>query len=276
MKKDYVKKRVLCISIAKRPGTFGSIVHNTGYKALGLNWIYIPFKVTNLQDTIKGIRALGIRGCSVSMPFKETVIPFLDKLDPIAKKAKAVNTIVNNDGYLTGYNTDVLGIQKCLSLFKIKNNQKIIVLGSGGVARAVLTALQNLNLKNIILTNRTSQRGKDLAREFKIDFTLWTKRQNIFADIIINTTSIGMHPNTNVLPISESQILNSQIVMDVIVSSKNTKLIQIAKKYKKITIEGTDLALNQAYEQFKVYTGRNPPKHIMKKTVQEIFNSGKK
>ena len=269
-------KNHICISISENPGNFGKIVHNAGYKALGLNWIYIPFKVINLQDTIKGIRALGIRGCSVSMPFKETVIPFLDHLSPIAKKAKAVNTIVNDDGCLIGYNTDVLGIQKCLYPLKIKNNQKIIVLGSGGVARSVLVALQNLNLKNIVLTNRTSQRGKDLAREFKVDFTQWTKRQNIFADIIINATSIGMHSNTNILPISELQIRNSQIVMDVIVSSKNTKLIQVANKYKKITINGLDLALNQAYDQFKFYTGRNPPKHIMKKAAQEIFKRDKK
>ena len=100
-------KNHICISISSDPGNFGKIVHNAGYKALGLNWIYIPFKVTNLQDTIKGIRALGIRGCSVSMPFKETVIPFLDKLAPIAKKTKAVNTIVNDNGYLIGSNTDV-------------------------------------------------------------------------------------------------------------------------------------------------------------------------
>ena len=91
-----------------------------------------------------GVRSLGIKGCSISMPFKEKVISLIDELDPLAKQSKAVNTIVNNNGHLTGYNTDVLGIQNCLKSIKIEKNKKVLLLGAGGAARAILVALKNL------------------------------------------------------------------------------------------------------------------------------------
>ena len=117
-------KNNICISISEKPGNFGKIIHNAGYEALGLNWIYIPFKITNLEDTIKGIRALGIRGCSVSMPFKEKVIKFLDDIDPLANEIGSVNTIVNNNGILKGYNTDFLGFQKSFKNWVPRNIRK--------------------------------------------------------------------------------------------------------------------------------------------------------
>ncbi len=258
-------KSEFCISIAKNPGNFGETVHNAGYKALGLNFQYKAFSTKNIDVAIQGVRALGIRGCSISMPFKEKVLPLLDELDPIAKKAKAVNTIVNNNGYLIGYNTDVAGIQNCLKVLKIQKNKKIFVLGAGGIARGVLVALENLKFKNIILSNRTIKRGKSTAKEFNINFIHWSKRESVKAEIIINATSIGMSPNTNSLPISEASIIHAQLVIDVVVKPSNTKLIQIANNNKIPSINGTKIALNQAYEQFKLYTGKSPPKEMMEK-----------
>ena len=267
MKKKYKfhDAPTLCISIAKKPGKFGMTVHNAGYNALGLNFIYIPFSVNDINSTINGIRALNIRGCSVSMPFKEKVIPLLDKLDPIAKRAKAVNTIVNDKNCLIGYNTDVIGVKKCLQPLNINENKKIIVLGSGGVAKAILVALKILKFKNVIICNRTLKKGKKIAKENNVKFIKWSERNDFDVDIIINATSIGMYPNHNQIPISEKSIKNSEIIMDVVASPINTKLIQLSNKYKITSINGFELAFHQACEQFKLYTGKNPPVDIMKK-----------
>ena len=119
-------KSGFCISVAKNPGSFGETVHNAGYKALGLDFQYKAFSSNDISGVIKGVRALGICGCSISMPFKEKVIPLLDELDPLAKKTKAVNTVVNKKSRLIGYNTDVLGVQKCIKPLKSRKIKKLL------------------------------------------------------------------------------------------------------------------------------------------------------
>tara|TARA_Y100000310_G_scaffold61676_1_gene56919 strand:- start:374 stop:1204 length:831 start_codon:yes stop_codon:yes gene_type:complete len=261
----------LCISVAEKPGRFGITVHNAGYRALGLNFVYKTFAIDDIKGTITGVRSLGIRGCSVSMPFKEKVIPFLDGLDPLAKKIGAVNTVVNDNGRLIGYNTDVIAVEKSLKPLQIKNDKSVIIFGAGGVSRAILAALKNLKLKNITLTNRTTRKGKKLAKEFNINFIQWSKRENVKADIVINATSIGMIPDINSSPISKMVIKNSQIVMDVVVAPSKTKLIKIANRQGKITIDGLKLSLYQAFAQFKLYTGRNPPIQVMQKAANTLY-----
>ena len=198
--KKMKNKSTLCISIAKQSGSFGTIIHNAGYQALGLDFFYKAFSVNDLQNAIRGVRSLGIRGCSVSMPYKQEVIKYIDKLDPIAKKIGAVNTIVNDNGTLTGYNTDVVGITKCLKKIRNKKDQ-VYVIGAGGMARAVLVALTNLKFSNIKLTNRTNKKGIKLQNEFSIEYIPWLKRDKVFSDIIINATPIGMYPKICKIPI---------------------------------------------------------------------------
>ena len=262
---------ILCISVAEKPGKFGITVHNAGYRALGLNFMYKTFAIDDIRGVITGVRSLGIRGCSVSMPFKEKVIPFLDRLDPLAKKTSAVNTVVNDNGRLIGYNTDVIAVEKSLRPLQIKNDKDIIIFGAGGVSRAILVALKNLKLKNVTLTNRTKRKGEKLAKEFNVNFIQWSKRENIKADVVINATSIGMAPNIFSSPISKKKIKNSQIVMDVVVTPPKTKLIKIANKQGKITVDGLKLSLYQAFTQFKLYTGRNPPIQVMQKAANTLY-----
>jgi len=265
-------KKEFCISVSKNPGKVGETIHNAGYKHLGLNFQYKAFSSNDISGVIKGVRALGIKGCSISMPFKEKVISLVDELDPLAKQSKAVNTIVNNNGHLIGYNTDVLGIKNCLKSIKIQKNKKILLLGAGGGARAILVALKNLKFKNIVLSNRTSKKGKQVAKDFDIEFIQWSKRSNIDAIIIINATPIGMHPNSNLLPISQKSIIHAKLIIDIVVKPPNTKLIKVANSKKIPTIDGTEMALNQAYEQFKLYTGKKAPKDIMQKALKKIMN----
>ena len=271
MKKNIFDGPQLCISIAKRPGLYGTTIHNAGYQALGLNFFYKAFGTNDLEGAINAVRALGIRGCSVSMPFKEKVIPLLDELDILAKKSQAVNTIVNENGSLIGYNTDVVGIKQCLQPLKIQKKKKILLLGSGGISRAFLVALRNLKLNDIIITNRTLKKSQTLAKEFDTDFIKWSERNNFNADMIINATSVGMSPNDNLMPISKNQIMNTEILMDVVASPANTKLIKFAKKCKKFTISGPELSFYQACEQFKLYTRKKPPILAMKKAATKLL-----
>jgi shikimate dehydrogenase len=261
----------LCISIAAKPGKFGFTVHNAGFKSLGLNFIYIPFATKNLKGVIEGIRALNIRGCSVSMPFKEQVIPFLDELDSLAKSTKAVNTIVNNEGHLVGYNTDVIGVKKCIQSKKIKKNRKILVLGSGGIAKAIFVALSELNFKNITISNRTTQSAKKLAKNYNMDFIKWSDKEKFKTDVIINATSIGMYPNNTISPLSENFLKNSEMIMDVVASPINTRMIEFANKHNINSINGFELAFLQACEQFKLYTNKKPPVIVMKKAAMGLM-----
>ena len=171
---------------------------------------------------------------------------------------------------MIGYNTDVIAAQQSLQQLKIKNSNSIIIFGAGGVSRAILFALKNLKLKNITITNRTMSRGRKLAKEFNVDFVQWSKRENTYSDIIINATSIGMPPNISSSPISSNKIKNSKIVMDVVMPPK-TKLISLANKHQKITVDGLKLSLYQAFAQFKLYTGRNPPVQVMEKASKILY-----
>jgi len=261
----------LCISIAEKPGKFGYTVHNAGFQELGLNFIYIPFAIQNLKGTIEGIRALNIRGCSVTMPFKEKVIPLLDGLDSIANSAKAVNTIINDGNHLVGYNTDVIGVKKCLESRKIKKGKKILIMGSGGIAKAVLVALNDLKFENITICNRTLRKALTLAKNYNVDFIKWSDREKFKSDVIINATSIGMYPNDKALPISEKYLSNTEIIMDVISSPTNTRLIKFANKNKITSIDGFELSFHQACEQFKLYTNKKPPVKVMKKAAMNLM-----
>ena len=130
--------------------------------------------------------------------------------------------------------------------------------------------MTKLKLKNITLTNRTTRKGERLARQFNINFIQWSKRENIHSDVIINATSIGMPPNISSSPISSHKIKNSKIVMDVVMPPK-TKLISLAKKHQKITVDGLKFSLYQAFAQFKLYTGRNPPVQVMERAAKTLY-----
>lgn len=275
MRENIFQKSELCISIAKKPGVFGTIIHNAGYKALGLNYTYKAFATEDLGGAIRGVRALGIKGCSVSMPYKEKVIKFIDKLDSSAKKIKAVNTIVNNNGILIGFNTDVISLKKQLKKYNLGKNSKVLVIGAGGMSKAILVSLQELKMKNIQLTNRTSKKGKKIANEFNLEYIEWRKRNSLKSDIIINATSVGMYPKIEEVPINEDMIKRSQIVVDAISNPIQTKLIKLAKKYKKNTVLGGELAFHQAVAQFKLYTNRNPPIKEMEKAVEKYYYNKK-
>ena len=261
-------KNHICISISKKPGNFGKIVHNAGYKAIGLNWIYIPFKITNLHDAIKGVRALGIRGCSVSMPFKEKVLQYIDDIDPMAKQIGSVNTIVNNNGLLKGYNTDYMGFQESFKKLDVKKDQRLLILGSGGVSRAILAAVKDLKFKHILISGRNYSKTKKLALKYNANLIKWERREDYISDILINTTPVGMKPQTNSMPVSKDFLKNFEGVFDVIVNPRETKLIKTAKALKIKNQGGYTMSLSQAAAQFQLYTCKKAPVGVMEKALK--------
>ncbi len=136
------KDSKVCMSLAARPSNFGTRFHNFLYQALDLNYLYKAFTTKDLPGAIGGIRALGIRGCAISMPFKEEVIALVDELDPSAKAINSVNTIVNDDGYLKAYNTDYIAIATLLEQYQVNKDLVFVLKGSGGMAKAVACALK--------------------------------------------------------------------------------------------------------------------------------------
>ena len=267
------KDTICCISIASKPGNFGSLIFNRTFKTLNLDYIYKPFCVVpkDLSTAVQSIRVFGIKGCGVSMPHKTVMYKYLDRVDKAAKEIGAVNTIVNEKGFLTGYNTDVIGVEKALGLFYKVKGKSAHIIGTGGAARAVIVALKKAGCKRIVISARDNKKAQKLAKEFFVEYSLSEKRTSIQADILINATPVGMTPNTKDMIVAKDEIKNYSAVMDVVVSPLTTTLIQEAKKQKKVVIPGYIMALHQAAAQFTLYTNKEAPIPLMTKYVKAIL-----
>ncbi len=247
------KDTQLCMSLSGRPGNFGTRFHNFLYGKLDLNFIYKAFTTNNLEGAVKGIRALGIRGCAISMPFKEAVIDFLDCIDPTAKRIAAVNTIVNDGGRLTGYNTDYIAIRELLQQNRIPNTLSVVVLGSGGIAKAIVCALRELTFKDCIVVARNTKTGPALAGMYGYRW------QQAFGsatfDVLINATPIGMKPNIEEMPFPQPLIKKAKFVFDAVADPFETQIIKVSRSFDKEVISGFTITVIQAREQFRLYTG---------------------
>jgi len=269
------KDTQVCISIAERPGNFGSNIFNAGFKAMSLDFIYKPFKVleSELENSVKGIRAFNIRGCGVSMPHKVKVMSYLDYIDPVAEKIGAINTIVNNQGILSGYNTDFVGAKKVLAEFYDVRAKKALIIGAGGVSRAIIMALKESGASEIFLTNRDESKGKKVAQELNLEYCAFDKKADLKVDLLINATSVGMSPLEKETILDRKFLRNYHSVMDVIIYPPETLLMSNAKKEGKVVIPGYKMALYQAMEQFRLYTGQEPPLDMMLWNINNFLNN---
>jgi len=264
------KDTQICISIAQQPSNFGTTLHNMAYEALGLNFIYKAFGINDLEGAIAGVRALGIRGCSVSMPFKQAVIPFLDILDETAEITGAVNTIVNDGTCLTGFNTDLIGARLVLASLQPQRDEQILILGAGGVARAILVALRQLGCTRVAIASRDIKVGNlNLIMPCKV--IGWEAREKQPVQVLINATPIGMFPFTELMPVSASFILKTRAVMDVVVSPMESRLIVFARAAGKSVVSGHQMSLEQAVAQFSLYTGCSAPRAVMEAGIYKLL-----
>ncbi|MFK3888330.1 shikimate 5-dehydrogenase [Sphingomonas sp. NPDC079357] len=243
----------LCMSLAARPGTFGSRFHNHLYDALGLDYVYKAFTTDNLAGAITGIRALGIRGCAVSMPFKEAVIPMLDGLRDSAAAIDSVNTIVNDGGELLGYNTDYSAVRDLIADLP---RLPFLLRGSGGMGKAVATALVDAGFRDGTIVARNERAGRALADRLGCR---WQAEATGEAALLVNVTPLGMTgADQDALAFTPDQIAAAQIVIDAVAKPVETPLLRAAQAAGKTVVTGAQIATLQALEQFVLYTGVRP------------------
>ena len=269
--------------------SYSPLIHNIAFELAGNNYIYLPFDVpaSTLKDALKGMLALGIKGFNVTLPLKEKILPLLKEVSEEASIIGAVNTVVNEDGILHGYNTDVNGINESLSPYKEElQGAEVTVIGAGGAARSVIYSLiRNFKAGHINIVNRTEQTAESLKEYFsaKMLFTNF-KAFNLFppdlvslfqsSKLIVNTTSMGMFPNVDdaATTIKES-FVKDQIVFDVIYTPVQTKLLKLAQSQGARTVNGLQMFVEQGARSYELWTGEKMPVDKVKKTLESYLIS---
>lgn len=250
------KETLLCMSLAGRPGNFGVRFHNHLYEQLGLNFYYKTFTTQDLPAAIGAIRALGIRGCGVSMPFKEASIEWVDAMDASAAAIQSINTIVNTDGHLKAYNTDYIAVAQLLESRSVPRTE-FALRGSGGMAKAVVSAMRDAGFTQGLIVARNETTGRALADACGL---LW---QADLGDerprLLVNVTPLGMTgAQADEMSFCEDAVKAADTVFDVVATPSQTPLIQAARRWDKRVISGDEVAAIQALEQFVLYTGVRP------------------
>lgn len=252
------KDTTLCISLSGRPSSVGTRFHNHLYGTLGLDFVYKACTTNDLAAAIGGIRALGIRGCGVSMPFKLACIPFVDEMHDSATAIGAVNTIVNNDGHLDAYNTDYSAVAQLLTEHAVPTGLDVAVLGSGGMAAAVGAALRDTGFTSLTVVARNETTGRALAETLG---ARWLQEIGpTRPGLIVNATPVGMvgGPSADDLPVSDAVLDAAQVVFDVVAVPPLTPLIRGARRRGLAVITGDEVIVLQATAQFELYTGHRP------------------
>ena len=247
----------LCMSLSGRPGNFGTRFQNFLYQALDLNYVYKAFTTRDLPAAIGGIRALGIRGCAISMPFKEACIPLVDAMDDSARAIASINTIVNDDGHLRAYNTDYIAIRTLIERHALSPATRLALRGSGGMAKAVACAFRDagFRLGHVVARNETA--GRQLAEVSGFSWVADTA--GLDAQLLINVTPLGMEgPEADQLAFDRAEVERARVVFDVVALPPETPLIKLARSHGKPVITGADVIVLQAVEQFVLYTGVRP------------------
>ena len=250
-------------------------IHNASFIEKGLNNVYVPLKIANIDAFMRECRKIDFQGFSVTIPHKESVLPFLDDLDHTARKIGAINTIVNRKGKLTGYNTDcmaaVMGLEYSMKKAnETLNNKKVSIIGAGGAARAIAFGLKEKGC-DITIFNRTIERAEKLSHDVKCRFESFKEIHKLDSDILINTTSIGMFPDVDQTPIPKNILKEGMIVFDAIYNPIETRLLRDAKGKGCHTVNGLSMFINQAAEQFRLWTNIDPPVELMSSIVKEML-----
>lgn len=253
------------------------MMHNAAFSEAGLGFAYVAFDVAadRLEDAVAGIRALGLKGINVTIPHKVAIMPLLDEIHPLAKRIGAVNTVVIEDGRLIGYNTDGMGyVRSLVDETGIQLDQQIVTMvGAGGAARAVAFTLAENGVKEIRIINRSRERAMILAESLqpivstKIVAQGEGKEAIADASLLINTTSIGMLPNIDEMPVPKEWLHERLVVSDLIYNPLETKLLSEAKAIGARIHSGVGMFVNQGALAFELWTGKKAPTEIMRETV---------
>lgn len=254
-------------------------MHNAALRAQGINLVYLAFDVLpeHLSDAVRGLRALGFRGVNVTIPHKETILSLLDEVDAVALRVGSVNTVVNHDGRLIGYNTDKSGFAAALRTLRPEGARGLscFLAGAGGAARAVVAALVEDGAREIYVYNRTRQRAEALC----LQAASWgdtpctpvaegeVRAAGGRADLVVNATSVGVTPSVKESAIPVDILDSRQIVMDLAYGAGPTALVREAKARGANAIDGKEMLVMQAAGSYELWTGRRAPTDVMREGI---------
>lgn len=259
-------------------------IHNAAFRTLGLNFVYLAWQVEAIGDAVKGLRALGnFRGASVTIPHKVAVIPFLDQVETTAQRIGAINTIVAGKGTLTGYNTDATGARMALKAGGVAlTGRHIVILGSGGAARAIAFALAaESGVEKLTLLGIEDAERIRLAQDIRSTAMVTVEDSYLdestlrrvlpAAQILIHCTPVGMSPKAEATCVPASLLHPDLAVMDIVYNPRETRLLREAGLAGCKTISGLDMFLNQAVAQFELWTDQPAPVEVMRRVLESHF-----
>jgi shikimate dehydrogenase len=238
------------------------VMHNAAFRHIGINAVYVAFPVTDFRKAVAGLRGLGIGGVSVTIPFKEEVIPLLDELEPQAAAIGAVNTVVNRDSRLTGYNTDWLGAVTALTTKISLRGRHVLILGAGGASRAIAYGIFHEGGK-VTLTDIDADRAAALARDLGAEAIGPEALETCPATILVNASPVGMTPDVDGIPINPDLLGRFEVVMDIVYQPLQTRLLREAEAHGCATIDGLQMLIHQGAAQFELWTGLEAPADVM-------------
>jgi shikimate dehydrogenase len=265
--------------------TLSPAIHNAAFNHLKLDFVFLAFKVkaADLENAVWGMRGLGIHGLNVTMPHKSTVIAYLDEVDSAVKFLGSANTILNKNGKLLGFNTDGVGALKALRENGTElSEKKVLLFGAGGAAKAIAFSLAE-EVGELVVLNRAAEKAALLADALNPMFgkkivggalSPSAVQKNLQdADILVNATSIGMHPNVNQSLVAPQWLKSNLIVMDIVYNPVETKLAKDAKAAGAKVISGVEMLIYQGAASFKIWTERAAPIEVMRKAALNQLSS---
>ncbi len=246
------------------------LMQNRALLAMNVNAVYLAFETKDLAGCLEGMKSLDIKGLSVTIPYKSSVLPLLDEIDGLAERIGAVNTIVNDNGRLVGYNTDAIGAIRALEEKIEVRNKSGLIFGAGGAARAIGFILKEKGV-SISVVNRSRERGRELAYSLECPFVALDEVGEQEADLLVQTTPVGMHPHIDQCIVPESILKKGMTVMDIIYNPLETRLLTMARERGCLTINGLGMFIHQGAEQFRLWTNLDPPIDTMTHVVTQAL-----
>ncbi len=257
------------------------LIHNAAFREVGFDGVYLPLRIPadNLQDSLTEYEKLGLQGYSVTIPHKEAVLDFAEVPDEQSETIGAANTLFKKDDQWHATNTDYDAIRETITAALEASpthvtdltDRRVLILGAGGVARAAACAMVQQGA-TVVITNRSKSRGKALAEELGCLFTGWANRGAEDCEILINCTSVGMHPNINESPFEDYWLNEDMLVFDTVYTPENTLLLKDARARGCATASGLEMFVRQAAQQFKLFTGLEPPIAHMTETLRRSLS----
>lgn len=262
--------------------SFSPPMHNAAFEKLGMDYAYVAFDVepSQLKTAVKGAESLNIKGFNVTIPHKIEVMKYLDEIDEVAALIGAVNTIDFKN--MKGYNTDGIGAVKAIEEVTAIKNKNVVIAGAGGASRAISFYIAKYGADKLTILNRNTEKAHDLARDVSnsnlignVESDSISQINNCLddADILINTTPVGMHPHINDEPITNSKHMHEDLVVfDAVYNPNETLLLKEAIKAGAKPVYGIKMLLYQGVESFKIWTGQNPPVDVMEDALTNTLN----